>query len=89
MLLTMMHMAKRSSNNQTAAPVDLWVSAENADAAWLWDELAFAWRRAQADAVRAYRAWCEMPGVTAYASYRAAQDRADQAQDVLAAQARS
>ena len=40
--------------------------------------------RAVDDAVDAYRAWHESPGPTAYAVYRAAQDRADQAQDVLA-----
>jgi hypothetical protein len=51
--------------------------------------LAFTWRRAQDDAVAAYRAWSETPCAAAYAAYRAAQDRADQAQDVLAAQARS
>jgi len=51
---------------------------------WLRDEFAFAWRSAQDEAVRAYRVWCASPGRTAYAAYRAAQDRADQAQDVLA-----
>jgi hypothetical protein len=34
--------------------------------------------------VGAYEAWRESPSRTAYAVYRAAQDRADQAQDVLA-----
>jgi hypothetical protein len=56
-----------------------------ADMAWLRDELALAWRGAQDDAVAAYRAWSRYPGANGYARYRAAQDRADQAQDALAA----
>jgi hypothetical protein len=60
------------------------IAAFEADAAWLRDELALSWRAAQDDAVAAYREWCRSPGPTAYARYRAAQDRADQAQDVLA-----
>jgi hypothetical protein len=58
--------------------------ARNADAGWFRDELAFAWRTAQDEAVAAYEAWRRSPGRTAYAVYRAAQDRTDQAQDVLA-----
>jgi hypothetical protein len=57
--------------------------AAEADAAWFVDELADAWRSAQDEAVLAYRRWCESPGPSAFAAYRAAQDRADQAQDVL------
>ena len=60
------------------------VLAAEADAAWLTDELTYTWRSAQEEAVVAYHGWCESPGPTAYAVYRAAQDRADQAQDVLA-----
>ena len=58
-----------------------------AEADWAWDrdELAFAWRSAQDEALQSYRAWSESPGRTAYVVYRAAQDRADQAQDALAA----
>jgi hypothetical protein len=48
------------------------------------DELAYAWRSAQDEAVVAYQRWCESPGPSEYTAYRAAQDRADQAQDVLA-----
>jgi hypothetical protein len=59
--------------------------AEAADALWFRDELAYAWRAAQDDAIAAYQAWQESPGRTAYAVYCAAQDRADQAQHVLAA----
>jgi hypothetical protein len=51
---------------------------------WLFDELADAWRAAQAEAECAYEHWCEMRTTGAFAVYRAAQDRADQAQDVLA-----
>jgi hypothetical protein len=55
--------------------------------AWVFDELADAWRAAQADAADAYEHWRETPGLDAFAVYRAAQDRADQAQDVLAERA--
>jgi hypothetical protein len=51
---------------------------------WLFDELADAWRAAQAEATDAYEHWRETVGTDAFAVYRAAQDRADQAQDVLA-----
>ena len=70
-------------HNTRQSPVNILALAE-ADALWLRDELAFAWRTAQDEAVAAYYAWCESPGRTAYAVYRAAQDRADQAQEVLA-----
>lgn len=59
-----------------------------ADWAWVRDELAFAWRSAQDEALSTYRAWSESPGRAAYVVYRAAQDRADQAQDALAAHRR-
>jgi hypothetical protein len=50
---------------------------------WLFQELAFTWRDAQLEAVNAYCDWrCRRDG-TAYAIYRAAQDRADAAQDAL------
>ena len=60
-----------------------------ADQLWFRDELAYARRTAHDEAVAAYEAWRETPGRVAYAVYRAAQDRADQAQDVLAAAARA
>jgi hypothetical protein len=63
--------------------VSIRVLAAEADAAWLADELTYTWRSAQDEAVVAYRGWCESPGPSEYAVYRAAQDRADQAQDVL------
>ena len=50
---------------------------------WIHDELRDAWRDAQAEAVAAYSGWRNAPGAPAYAVYRAAQDRADAAQDML------
>jgi hypothetical protein len=58
-------------------------TARDADVAWFRDELAHAWRAAESEASLAYQAWRESPGSIEYAVYRAAQDRADQAQDVL------
>jgi hypothetical protein len=43
-----------------------------------------AWRDAHEDAAAAYRAWRGAPTPVAYATYRAAQDREDAAQDALA-----
>ena len=53
--------------------------------AWTFYELAYLRREAQAEAELAYDAWCQLPGADGYAVYRAAQDRADAAQDQLAA----
>ncbi len=49
------------------------------------EELSSARRTAQAEADRAYRRWTRTPNEETYAAYRAAQDRADAAQDQLAA----
>jgi hypothetical protein len=70
--------------NTEDSPTNILAVAEDADEAWFLDELAFAWRTAQDEAVAAYEAWRETPGATEYAVYRAAQDHADKAQDVLA-----
>jgi hypothetical protein len=51
--------------------------------AWMFDELSYSWRAAQREASDAYELWTELPGRDAYAVYRAAQDRADEAQDAL------
>jgi hypothetical protein len=51
--------------------------------AWLLEELRFAWREAQGEAAEAYDHWRRIPGREAYTLYRASQDRADTAQDVL------
>jgi hypothetical protein len=56
----------------------------DAGRSWVFDELADAWRAAQAEAAEAYEHWRETQCAKAFAVYRAAQDRADQAQDVLA-----
>jgi hypothetical protein len=47
------------------------------------EELAADWREAQDAANGAYAAWRHAAGADAYTAYRAAQDRADQAQDAL------
>jgi hypothetical protein len=52
---------------------------------WLLEELGFAWHEAQGEAAAAYEHWRRTPGREAYARYRASQDRADTAQDVLQA----
>jgi hypothetical protein len=50
-----------------------------------WSAELDAWREAHDDAVEAYRAWLAAGTRGLYATYRAAQDRADAAQDALAA----
>jgi hypothetical protein len=47
-----------------------------------------AWRDARDETGQAYRAWRAHPAVETYATYRAAQDREDAAQDTLATAAR-
>ena len=47
------------------------------------DALTAAWRAAEDEATRALAAWRGAPGTAAYAAFRAAQDRADAAQDAL------
>ena len=49
-------------------------------AAQLHDEHFAIWSAARAEANIAYQAWCEAPGLDAYAVYRAAEDRADAAE---------
>jgi hypothetical protein len=48
------------------------------------EELSFVRREAQAEADQAYEDWLALTSRDAYAVYRAAQDRADAAQDDLA-----
>jgi hypothetical protein len=52
---------------------------------WLWvrEEHTFAWEEARLEASRAYAHWCRMRDASAFSIYRAAQDRADAAQDAL------
>jgi hypothetical protein len=47
-------------------------------------ELFTLWSAARAEANIAYEAWCATPGQDAYAVYRAAEDRADAAEQALA-----
>jgi hypothetical protein len=49
------------------------------------DELFVLWSVARAEANLAYDTWRVHPGREPYAAYRAAEDRADAAQDALAA----
>ncbi len=48
------------------------------------DEVYAIWCAARAEANIAYDGWRVAPGVDSYAAYRAAEDRADAAQDALA-----
>ena len=49
------------------------------------DELYALWSCARAEANLALDEWRAFPGTESYAAYRAAEDRADAAQDALAA----
>jgi predicted metalloendopeptidase len=49
-----------------------------------WSALHDAWREAHDEAVEAYAGWSTRRTTSAYVAYRAAQDRADAAQDSLA-----
>jgi len=49
------------------------------------DVLAVLWTAAAAEARAAYEHWCGDPSADGYSIYRAAADRADAAQDALAA----
>jgi hypothetical protein len=48
------------------------------------DEAFVLWSAARAEANIAYDDWCACPGGDAYAVYRAAEDRADAAENELA-----
>ena len=49
-----------------------------------WAELLVLWSAARAEANLAYDDWCAHPGPDGYAVYRAAEDRADAAEERLA-----
>lgn len=51
---------------------------------WMASELRFVRLAAQVEADQAYQDWRQHPGARAYTAYRAAQDRADAAQEHLA-----
>jgi hypothetical protein len=67
-------MQERAIATERAMPSEHWIAAELHDV-----RLA-----AQVEANRAYEHWRDHPGALAYAVYRAAQDRADAAQEHLA-----
>ena len=50
----------------------------------LLEEVFVLWSAARAEANLAYDVWCANPGCSAYAVYRAAEDRADAAEAELA-----
>jgi hypothetical protein len=50
-----------------------------------WSAERDAWRDAHEEALDAYASWRACPSRAGYSTYRAAQDRADAAQDALAA----
>lgn len=50
-----------------------------------WSAAHDAWSEAHEEALQAYRRWRAGGGSSAYAAYRAAQDREDAAQDAFAA----
>ena len=52
-------------------------------AAQAYDHEFALWSAARAEANLAYEAWCSTRGREAYAVYRAAEDRADAAEDAL------
>jgi hypothetical protein len=56
--------------------------------AQLHDELFTIWSAARAESNLAYAAWCDAPGGDAFAVYRAAEDRADAAEQALVLAAR-
>ena len=57
--------------------------AAGAPRCWALAELVQVWIHAHSQAKRAYEHWRRTPGGEAYTVYRAAQDRADAAQDAL------
>jgi hypothetical protein len=82
-------MSRKQLLNRLAAPrrTDCREAHDVTTPRWLRDELLDAWKAAQDEATASYRTWCACPDMDAYATYRAAQDRADAAQDALAAAA--
>jgi hypothetical protein len=80
------HILEQLVNHHRACAAEFELGDETTRS-WLFDELADAWRAAQTEATDAYDYWRETPGAASFAVYSAAQDRADQAQDVLAERA--
>ena len=76
---------QRLWGNENRLAADPWSRREYA----LLEEYSFVRREAQAEADLAYEYWRIDPSKNTYAVYRAAQDRADAAQDDLADWARA
>jgi hypothetical protein len=76
------HLSNRTARGDLVHAAHLGYGEQTA--AWVFYELKYVRREAQAEAELAYEAWCQLPGRDGYAVYRAAQDRADAAQDQLA-----
>jgi hypothetical protein len=66
------------------APARSWYLRDAMTAARRHDELYTIWSAARAEANLAYAAWCDLPGADSYSIYRAAEDRADAAEQALA-----
>jgi hypothetical protein len=77
-------MLERERTARSAEIGELVFSREVPSAASVFDCLRLVWQEAQLDARGAYEDWCGLGGQDAYLVYRAAQDRADAAQDGLA-----
>ncbi len=71
---------RKAEDQDTASPLTIASTREFA----LLDELGYVRREAQLEADMAYEDWRVLDTTEAYAVYRAAQDRADAAQDDLA-----
>jgi hypothetical protein len=85
-----------ASNTHTSAELAVWLADPGAfvfskpvEPKSLVDGLWWAWDEAQYAAELAYLEWARAGGHEAYFSYRAAQDRADAAQDALAGGSRA
>jgi hypothetical protein len=81
-------MRARAPDSGEMAPAahdgELVFSCEVPPAASMFGCMHLAWREAQSAARRTYEDWRRRGGPDAYLVYRAAQDRADAAQDALA-----
>lgn len=75
----------RSMLDQLEDTREVVVAASGADRIRQIDALFAVWSVADAEAHIAYESWCAERSGDAYSVYRAAQDRADAAQDALAA----
>jgi hypothetical protein len=81
-------MSEQNSNRTTVRlggePRELHLTPPSSHEYAIFEELSFVRREAQAEADLAYQAWSSQHGGETYTVFRAAQDRADAAQDQLA-----